>query len=177
MLKAVLAVIMVLLIVPGCEEAENTVIEPEISMEDLMGNWEGTLPAYYVNNGLSPPSYYLQNVECAIILDADSYWFQLGSYSDSLDFSFVSKGYWLLFEGEQPELYFQIREEWSRQMFKGLDSLNMPVVLDTITVHRGDGSEAVGEWSCLFELEEDGLRIYDFIGYENLGDEIFLKPY
>lgn len=177
MLRTMLAIIMLFLIVPGCDDAETIVIEPEISMYDLIGNWTGTLPAYYVNNGISAPSYYLQNLDCTLILNEDSYWFQLGSYSDSLDVSFVSKGYWLLFGGEPQELYFQVREEWSNQMFKELDSLNMSVVLDTISTHKGDGSEAVGEWSCLFDLGENEIRIYDFIGYENLGEEIFLSSY
>ena len=175
MLRSVLAIIMLFLIVPGCGGKKAVVMEPEINMYDLIGHWRGSLPAYYVNNGATAPSYSLQNLDCTLILNQDNYWFQLGSYSDSLDFSFVSKGYWLLFEGTPQELYFQVREEWSNQMFKGLDSLNMPVVLDTISARKGDGSEPVGEWSCLFDLGENEIRIYDFIGYESLGEEIFLS--
>jgi len=173
MLRALLAIIMVFLIVPGCDDAETIVIDPEIHIGDLTGAWRGTLPAYYVNNGLAAESYILDELRVSLILDEQTYWFEVGYYSESLDFSFVSKGYWQLFEGSPPELYFQVREQWSDQKFKGLDEEDNEVVLDMISSHLGDGTEAVGEWGSLFELVDGELRLYDFIGYSNLGEELF----
>jgi len=174
MLRALLAIIIVFLIVPGCDDDETIVTVPEIHASDLIGAWKGTLPGYYVNNGISAESYNLQELRCSLILGEQTYWFELGYYSDSLDFSFVSKGYWQLFEGRPPDLYFQVREEWSNQKFKGLDEENNEIILDMISSHNGDGSSEVGEWQCLIELEDGELRIFDFIGYSNLGEEIFL---
>ena len=173
MLRALLAVIIVFLIVPGCDDAETIVIDPEIYAGDLIGAWRGTLPAYYVNNGLSAESYNLYELRVSLILDEQTYWFEIGYYSDSLDFSFVSKGYWQLFEGSPPELYFQVREQWSDQKFKGLDEENNEVVLNLISSHLGDGTEEVGEWGSLFELGDGELRLYEVIGLSNLGEELF----
>ena len=173
MLRALLAISMVFLIVPGCEKAKTKVIEPEVSTSDLIGAWRGNLPAYYVNNGLSAESYNLRELRTSLILDEQTYWFEIGYYSDSLDFAFVSKGYWQLFEGSPHELYFQAREEWSEQKFKGLDEDNNEVILEMISSHSGDGTEKVGEWGALFELGDGGLRLYEFIGDSKLSEELF----
>jgi hypothetical protein len=175
MLRVFLALILVLMIVSGCKEKVTVANDPVIYAGDLIGAWDGTLPGYHVFNGQEAESYTLQDLRCSLILTEQTYWFELGSYSDDLDYSFVSKGYWLFLEAVPHEIYFQVREDWSSQVFKVRNAADSIVVDNTINKHSGDGSAMISEWQCVIELGDGELRLYDFLGFTELGEEIILE--
>jgi len=132
------------------------------------------LSVYHVDNGISAPSYDLQNLNCALILDSEKYWFELSYLSDSLDFAYYNRGDWLWVEQTSEFLYFELTEESSEQTFKSQDSQGDEVVDNRISSKRGDGSQRLESWSCQFDYEEQELIIYNFDSYLFL-DEVILK--
>jgi hypothetical protein len=166
----------ILLGLPGCSDNGSTPgpSGPQFRKSSLEGTWRGVLSVYHVDNGIAAPSYDLQNLNCALILDSEKYWFELSYLSDSLDFAYYNRGDWLWVEQTSEFLYFELTEESSEQTFKSQDSQGDEVVDNRISSKRGDGSQRLESWSCQFDYEEQELIIYNFDSYLFL-DEVILK--
>ena len=166
-----------LLALPGCSDDGGSPgpAGPQFRKSSLEDVWRGVLSVFHVDNGLSAPSYDLQNLDCALIMDSENYWFQLSYLSDSLDYTYYNRGSWLWVEHSPEFIYFELTEEFSEQIFKSRNNQDSVVVDNTISSKRGDGSQSLESWSCQFDYEEQELRIYDFEGYMFLGEVILNK--
>lgn len=163
-----------LLSFPGCSDdgSPSGPSGPQFRKSSLEGAWRGVLPVYHVDNGLSAPSYDLQNLNCALILDSEDYWFELSYLSDSLDFAYYNRGSWFWFEQSPEFIYFELTEESGEQTFKSQDDQGNEVVDNKISSERGDGSQHLESWLCQFDYEEQELRIYNFGGYLFLNEVV-----
>ncbi|HUU28455.1 MAG TPA: hypothetical protein VM123_11645 [archaeon] len=160
----ILGLCSIIVLATGCKDEKFIApFEPQVYTSDLVGAWRTTLPYYYVNNGSAAQSYMLKDLRVSLILDAEKYWFEIGCYSDSLDFISLNRGFWMIVDGDPQILYFSTTEKSTDQKFKApSDTLGMEVIKDRITSAEGDGSKILEEWGCDFEYSDNELKMYNF---------------
>ena len=172
----------------ACSKAESNsgLVEPNFSYDDLIDAWRGSLDTWRVDNtAAGRASYNLSNVDVNLIIDTQNYWLQLTYFTDSLEYQYYNRGYWLWDPYVPDVMVFEIYHETSTQIFNpirnsvpdsiagggpgggGGGSTEPP---DTIKFVKGDNTKMEERFISYLEYNEDEIRLFDFIEYLDLGD-------
>jgi hypothetical protein len=173
-----------LVLMLSCSDNDTSggVITPTITYDDIKGSWRGTVDSWRVVNTVGHPSYSLENIDITLVFDTQNYWLQLTQISDSLEYQYYNRGFWLWDPYVPDVMVFEIYEESSTQIFNPLQSSNPGnpdstgngggnnVPPDTVKTVLGDNTQMEARFISFMELEENQMRLWDFIEYLNLGD-------
>lgn len=180
-----LAITAGLMMTLGCSDNKaQPFLPPEFNQSDLVDAWRGNLESWLVDNtSAGRPGYTLNNVEVSLILNSEgTYWLDLSQFSDSLEYRYNSRGYWLWDPGIPEEIYFEVYLATSTQIFDPVQGPIMPdttdgggddtggVQPDTVTFTLGDNTQIEGIFASFLEYNEDQIRLYGFQGLISLGD-------
>ena len=173
--------------------SNSGLVDPQFSYEDLTDAWRGQLDSWRVDNtAAGKASYTLNNVDISLIIDTQTYWLQLSYFSDSLEYQYYNRGYWIWDPYVPDVIVFEIYQESSTQIFNPQRS-SIPDSIDggpgggdggtgggeppdTIKFLKGDNTKLEARFISFMDYQEDQIRLYDFIEYLNLGD-ITLERY
>ncbi|MBW7997983.1 MAG: hypothetical protein FVQ81_15730 [Candidatus Glassbacteria bacterium] len=169
--------------------SDNDVVKepfnPGFTYEDLADAWRGNLDSWYVENSSGKPSYTLENVNISLIMDTERYWLQLTHFTDSLEYQYLNRGFWLWDPSLPDVIYFELYFESSSQVFNPQKDLTPADTLDgsgggnnqgggtppdTILTSKGDDTQIEEVFSSIIEFTENQLRLYEFEGYFDPGD-------
>ncbi len=174
-----------LLLALSCSDnsTDKGIIEPALNYEDVVGAWRGTLDSWHVDNSNVIPNYTLQNVDITLIfLESQRYWLELNQLSDSLEYRYKNEGFWLWDPTVPDVMIFEMYEESSTQIFNPVqdsggqgnpDSTGTGgggATPDTVKIVVGDNTKLEARFISFMDLDENQMRLYDFIEYLNLGD-------
>jgi hypothetical protein len=173
----------------ACSDTDEPAgLEPaDFSYDDLRDSWRGTVDSWRVDNGSQTPSYDLQNVNVNLIIEQDTYWLQLTQFSDSLEYQYYNRGFWIWDPDLHNILIFEMYEEVGTQIFNPVrgdvgqpDSIGggggnvvgggSSAPPDTLVVRKGDNTEKEEQINCGLEYNGDSIRLFDFNGAFDLGD-------
>ncbi len=177
----------------SCSDNKSTsgIIDPAINYDDIVGSWRGTLDSWRVNNSADRKSYTLKNVSISLIFDSQYYWLQLTQFSDSLEYQYYNRGFWLWDPYVPDVMVFELYEEYSTQIFnpvqsgggmEGLDSTGTGTgggaAPDTVKIVKGDNTKMEARFISFMDLDlgTNQMRLYDFIEYLDFGD-VTLEKY
>ena len=77
-------------------ESSSGLVQPTFDYGDLEHAWKGTIASWRVDNtDAGRISYTLKNVDISLVLNTEKYWLQLTYFSDSLEYQYYNRGYWL----------------------------------------------------------------------------------
>jgi hypothetical protein len=174
----------------ACSKAENNagLVDPKLTYDDLVDAWKGTLETWRVDNtAAGKPSFTLNNVDVNLIIDTQTYWLQLSYFTDSLEYQYYNRGYWLWDPYVPDVMVFEIYYESSTAIKNPIRS-SVPDSIseggqggsnggggsveppDTTKFVKGDNTKMEDRFISYMDYNEDTIRLYDFIEYLNLGD-------
>jgi hypothetical protein len=177
-----------LVLVLACSEDANNpgLVNPTLTYEDIIDSWRGTVDVWRVEGSAGHTSYTLRNVDIAIIFDTQHYWLQLSQFSDSLDYQYYNRGFWLWDPYVPDVMVFELYEESSTQVFNPYQYTGEPgnpdsteagnpgggdiTPPDTVKIVVGDNTKMEARFISYMDLNENQMRLWDFIEYLNLGD-------
>ncbi len=179
-----------LVLILACSDNDTNpgVLNPQLTYDDIIGAWHGTLDSWRVVNSTERPSYVLKNVDVTIVFDTQHYWLQLSQFSDSLEYQYTNRGFWLWDPYVPDVMVFELYKEWSTQIFDpdqytgepgnpdstgtgspGGGDITPP---DTVYIVKGDNTKMEARFISYIDLDTENseMRLWDFIEYLNLGD-------
>ena len=172
----------------GCSDSndDSGLVEPTFNYDDLIDAWRGELASWRVDNSeVGRTSYILNDVDISLIIESQTYWLQLSYFSDSLEYQYYNRGYWLWDPYVPDVIVFEIYQGQSTQIFNPIRNTGNPdstgggqgdgggvsvVPPDTIQVINGDNTQMEERFISYLEYNEDSIRLWDFIEYLDLGD-------
>jgi hypothetical protein len=178
----------VLVLSLGCSKTsgDSGLIEPTFNYDDLVDAWRGTLASWRVDNTeAGRASYTLNDIDISLILDTQTYWLQLTFFSDSLEYQYFNRGYWLWDPYVPNVMVFEMYQESGTQIFNPIRDSGNPDSTggsgdgsggqqteppDTVLLSKGDNSKMEERFISYLEYTGDQIRLYDFIEYLDLGD-------
>jgi len=175
--------IFIAILATSCSEKAKPLEYTPYLKDDLEGAWEGRYPIYNITATNAAPKLDLVNARTSMILQTEDYWFEITYYSDTLEYAFVSQGFWNWFEDTPDAIIFEMTQDRERKTRKrpgsgqgtgtGTDSTGSPPdsVLWEEQRSEGDGSEILKTWYATFEfVGGDSLKLTNIGGDLTLPD-------
>jgi hypothetical protein len=172
----VFTIFLVILAISCNKEKAQPLQDVPFLKDDLVGAWQGYYPIFNVAATNAAPKLDLVNARTSMILQTENYWFEITYYSDTLEYSFISQGFWSWFENAPHAILFEMTQDRTRKIRKrprtGTDStIAADSVLWQETTANGDGSAILQTWYTNFEfVGADSLKLSNIGGDLTLPD-------
>lgn len=166
--KALAVPILFLAVSCGNEKARPLEDLPYLK-DDLTSTWRGFYPTFQVPGSLSSPKLDLVNARVSLLMQQEDYWFEITYYSDTLEYAFISEGFWNWFMEAPEVIIFETTKDRQRKTRKRpasqQDSIMADSILSNEETFNGDGSQIIKTWYVTFEfVGADSLHLFDFGG-------------
>lgn len=168
-IKALAVLFLFLSVSCGGEKARPLEDLPYLK-DDLISAWRGTYPVFQIPGTLTTAKMDLHNARVSLIMQTENYWFEVTYYSDTLEYAFVSQGFWNWFVEAPEVIVFEATQDRERKTRKRPGSQqDSTVVADSILSNEenfnGDGSKIIKTWYTSFEfIGQDSLHLINFNG-------------